>query len=107
MLQSRTRWFAAESPVGVWWLAHCQGFRVEPPPLRAPAGIVEEVRCARGGGGRAELLLVRIGRGRSRETRPIAAADVFAVDPEHRVVRVQMSLRRAARRAERTARAPH
>ena len=104
MLQSRTRWFAAESPVGVWWLAHCQGFRVEPPPHYGPAGTVEEVRCG-APGGRADLLLVRIGRGRSKETRPIAAADVFAIDPEQRVVRVQMSLRRAARRARRSARA--
>jgi hypothetical protein len=103
VLQSRTRWFAAESPVGVWWLAHCAGFRVEPPPHFGPSGVVEEVRCGPAGG-RAELLLVRTGRGRGTAPRPLAATDVFAIDPEHRVVRVQMSLRRATRRAKRTRR---
>jgi len=103
LLEAQTRWFAAESPVGVWWLAHCHGFRVEPPPHYGPSGVVEEVLRI-SADGRAGLLLVRIGRGRHKVVRPIAVSDVFAVDPEHRVVRVQMSLRRAIRRAKREAR---
>lgn len=103
MLLSRTRWFAPDSPVGIWWLAHCHGFRVDPPPHFGPSGTVEDVVRVEVGG-RAELLIVRIGRGRSAATRPIAVADVAGVDPEHRVLLVRTSLRRAARRAKRNAR---
>lgn len=103
MLLSRTRWFAPDSPVGVWWLAHCHGFRVDPPPHFGPSGTVDDVLHLQVGGP-AELLVVRIGRGRARATRPIAVADVVGVDPQHRVLLVRTSLRRAARRAKRTAR---
>ena len=101
MLLSRTRWFAPDSAVGVWWLAHCHGFRVEPPPYHGPAGTVHDVGL-RKVGGRAELLIVRIGAG--RVTRVLATTEVAAVDPERRVIRLHTSLRRAARLAKRHAR---
>lgn len=103
MLLSRAHWFAPESPVGVWWLAHCHGFRVEPPVRHGPAGTVEDVAHVQVGG-RAELLIVRIGRGNGAAVRPIAVGDIVAIDPEHRILRVGTSLRQAARRAKRDAR---
>lgn len=105
MLLSRTRWFPPDSPVGIWWLAHCQGFRVEPPPRHGPPGTVEDVAHVQVGG-RAELLIVRVDRGHGRVTtpRPIAVSEVAGIDPGKRVVLLRTSLRRAARHAKSSAR---
>jgi hypothetical protein len=65
-----------------YWLAHCEGFRVEGDARRL--GLVEEVCCDRAG--HADLLVLRTGRfGRRRLLVP--ADEVMSVAPgQERVV---------------------
>jgi hypothetical protein len=101
VLLGRQQRFGADSPVGAYWLARCEGFEVV--ARDGDRGTVEDV-VFRTPLGPPAFLIVRDGRFLGKR-RAIAVDEVVEVDPWARAVRLRGSIRACARRTRRHAEA--
>jgi hypothetical protein len=97
MAREKERSFGAESPVGQYWLVHCDGFLVE--GSRGRRWIVERVSADPGNG---DMLHVRRDARYFKTASVIPVARVATVDPWNETIR----LRRRQRRSTAAAAAP-